>query len=102
MPASDQAFCFIGLTVCLGACLVFAFHEIEATRQRKQHRKLALSSADSTKRTGRSPRGCPLSGRSSSQTSRPHGGGFTLISHLITWSRTETFLRSGLIVGAFM
>jgi hypothetical protein len=41
MLASDQAFCFIGLTVCLGACLVFAFHEIEATRQRKQHRKPA-------------------------------------------------------------
>ena len=41
MPASDQAFCLIGLTVCLGACLVFAFHEVEATRPRKQHRKLA-------------------------------------------------------------
>jgi Major Facilitator Superfamily len=86
MLASDQAFCFIGLTVCLGVCLVFAFREIEATRQRKQHRKLsraALSSADSTERTGRSPRRCQLQGRSSSQTSRPHGGGFTLISHLI-------------------
>ena len=41
MPASDQAFCLIGLTVCLGVCLVYAFHEFEATRQRKQHRKLA-------------------------------------------------------------
>jgi hypothetical protein len=41
MPASDQAFCFVGLTVCLGACLVFAFHEIEAPLQRKQRRKLA-------------------------------------------------------------
>jgi hypothetical protein len=30
------------------------------------------------------------------------GRRFTLISYLITWSRTETFVRSGLIVGAFM
>ena len=41
MSASDQAFCLIGLTVCLGVCLVYAFQEIEATRQRNQHRKLA-------------------------------------------------------------
>ena len=45
MLASDQAFCLIGLTVRLGACLVFAFHEIEAARQRKQRRKWLLRKA---------------------------------------------------------
>ncbi len=45
MLASDQVFCFIGLTVCLGAGLVFALHEIEATLQRKQHRKWLLRNA---------------------------------------------------------
>ena len=45
MLASDQAFCLVGLAVCLGACLVCAFHRIEATRQRKQYRKWLLRNA---------------------------------------------------------
>ena len=31
MPASDRVGCFIGLTVCLDASLVFAFQKVKAT-----------------------------------------------------------------------
>jgi cbb3-type cytochrome oxidase subunit 3 len=34
--ASDQAFLLILISVCLGACLVWAFWEIEEGRRRRQ------------------------------------------------------------------
>ena len=38
--ASDQAFLFVVISVCLGACFVWAFWEIEeARRHRQQHRE---------------------------------------------------------------
>lgn len=39
MSDIDQVFCFLLLILCLGACLVAAFREIEATRQRKRERR---------------------------------------------------------------
>ena len=38
MPASDLAFCFIALVVCLAASLIRALHEIEVWRERRRHR----------------------------------------------------------------
>jgi hypothetical protein len=38
----DLAFLLLLITVCLGACLIWAFWEIEEFRQRKQrHRELS-------------------------------------------------------------
>jgi cbb3-type cytochrome oxidase subunit 3 len=34
--ASDQAFCLMLISICLGACFVWAFWEIEEARQRRQ------------------------------------------------------------------
>jgi cbb3-type cytochrome oxidase subunit 3 len=40
--ASDRAFLLILISVCLGACFVWAFWEIEEARKRRQqHRELA-------------------------------------------------------------
>lgn len=39
--ASDRAFLLMLISVCLGACFVWAFWEIEeARRRRQQHREL--------------------------------------------------------------
>lgn len=45
MPESDQAFCLIGLIICLGACFVWAFSEIEAWRQRQRRRQALVRDA---------------------------------------------------------
>ena len=39
MSESDQAFCLIGLIVCLGASLIWATFEIESWRQRQRWRQ---------------------------------------------------------------
>jgi hypothetical protein len=45
MFGSEQAFWLIGLIVCLGACLVWAFCEIEARRQRQGRCKELIGDA---------------------------------------------------------
>ncbi|WP_426610789.1 hypothetical protein [Bradyrhizobium sp. McL0616] len=37
--AGDQAFWFVVISVCLGACFVWAFWEIEQARRHRQHRR---------------------------------------------------------------
>jgi cbb3-type cytochrome oxidase subunit 3 len=36
--ASDQAFVLVAISVCLGACFVWAFWEIEEARRHRQQR----------------------------------------------------------------
>jgi hypothetical protein len=38
MSNSEQAFCLIGLVLCLGTCLVWALYEIEDWRRRYRRR----------------------------------------------------------------
>ena len=45
MSESDQAFCLIGLIVCLGACLIWATFEIESWRQRQRWRQEVVHDA---------------------------------------------------------
>ncbi|MGY4475185.1 cbb3-type cytochrome oxidase subunit 3 [Bradyrhizobium sp. USDA 3364] len=37
--ASDQAFLLVVISVCLGACFVWAFWEVEDTRRRRQRHR---------------------------------------------------------------
>jgi cbb3-type cytochrome oxidase subunit 3 len=43
--ASDQAFFLIVISICLGACLVWAFWNIEEARQRHQQRRELVRAA---------------------------------------------------------
>ena len=48
MPAGDQAFFLIGIILCLGACLIWAFCEIEIWRQRQRWRQEVIRDAMGT------------------------------------------------------
>ena len=48
MPASDQAFFLIGTILCLDACLIWAFCEIEVWRQRQRWRQEVVGDAMGT------------------------------------------------------
>ena len=45
LSGSDQAFYFIVLVLCLGACLILAIHEIEARRERRRQREALTRAA---------------------------------------------------------
>jgi hypothetical protein len=56
--ASDQAFLFVVISVCLGACFVWAFWEIEeARRHRQQHREFVRDARRSINVNGRYEQG---------------------------------------------
>jgi hypothetical protein len=45
MSNSEQAFCFFGLVLCLGICLVWAVYEIEQWREKRRWRARLLQNA---------------------------------------------------------
>jgi hypothetical protein len=45
MSDSEQAFCFFGLVLCLGICLVWAIYEIEQWREKRRWRARLLQNA---------------------------------------------------------
>jgi hypothetical protein len=45
MSDIDQTLCFLLLVFCLGACLMTAFYEVEAARERRRERKQFIRAA---------------------------------------------------------
>lgn len=50
--ASDQAFLLMLISVCLGACFVWAFWELEESRQRRQRHDASVRDARRSVRPG--------------------------------------------------
>jgi len=53
LSASDQAFLLLLISVCLGACAVWAFWEIEEGRQRLKRNRDMVKQARRSEKVGR-------------------------------------------------
>lgn len=51
--ASDQAFMLVAISVCLGACFVWAFWEIEQARRHRQQQRELVQEARRSMASGR-------------------------------------------------